>query len=82
MLIVLAKAKVGIGAMEAARTAIADMVAASNAEEGCYRLCLHAGRTRPVGASRSSRNGRTKPRSQRTFATPHMAAFRRGNRRT
>ncbi len=35
MLIVLAKAKVGAGAMDAARSAIADMVAASNAEAGC-----------------------------------------------
>lgn len=35
MLIVLAKAKVGEGAMEPARAAIADMVAASNAEAGC-----------------------------------------------
>ncbi len=35
MLIVLAKAKVGEGAIEAGRDAIAAMVEASNAEEGC-----------------------------------------------
>jgi len=35
VLIVLAKAKVGEGAIEAARDAIAAMVEASNAEEGC-----------------------------------------------
>lgn len=35
MLIVLAKAKIGADALEALRGAIADMVAASNAEEGC-----------------------------------------------
>jgi quinol monooxygenase YgiN len=35
MLIVLAKAKLGAGALDAIRGAIADMVAASNAEEGC-----------------------------------------------
>jgi quinol monooxygenase YgiN len=35
MLIVLAKAKVGAESMAAATAAIADMVAASNAEEGC-----------------------------------------------
>ncbi|WP_298465277.1 putative quinol monooxygenase [uncultured Erythrobacter sp.] len=35
MLIVLAKAKVGDGAIESAREAIATMVEASNAEEGC-----------------------------------------------
>lgn len=35
MLIVLAKAKLGDGAIEAGRDAIAAMVEASNAEEGC-----------------------------------------------
>jgi len=35
MLIVLAKAKLGPGALDAARDAIAAMVEASNAEEGC-----------------------------------------------
>ncbi len=35
MLIVLAKAKVGEGAVDQARDAIATMVAASNQEEGC-----------------------------------------------
>lgn len=35
MLIVLAKAKLGEGAIDAARNAITAMVAASNAEEGC-----------------------------------------------
>jgi quinol monooxygenase YgiN len=35
MLIVLAKAKLGEGALEAGREAIAAMVEASNAEEGC-----------------------------------------------
>lgn len=35
MLIVLAKAKLGDGALEAGRDAIATMVEASNAEEGC-----------------------------------------------
>lgn len=36
MLIVLAKAKVGEGAIDAARDAIATMCEASNAEEGCH----------------------------------------------
>ncbi|MEP5937430.1 MAG: putative quinol monooxygenase [Erythrobacter sp.] len=35
MLIVLAQAKLGDGAVDGARDAIADMVAASNQEEGC-----------------------------------------------
>ena len=35
MLIVLAKAKLGVDSMTAARAAIAAMVSASNAEEGC-----------------------------------------------
>ena len=35
MLIVLAKAKLGEGALDAGREAIAKMVEASNAEEGC-----------------------------------------------
>ena len=35
MLIVLAKAQVGEGSLEPAKAAIADMVAASNAEDGC-----------------------------------------------
>lgn len=36
LLIVLARAKVGDGALDSARNAIAEMCAASNAEDGCH----------------------------------------------
>ena len=74
MLIVLAKAKVGEGAMEPARAAIADMVAASNAEAGCIAYAftqdvldpsvLHIVEKWVDDAALAAH-----------FATPHMAAF-------
>lgn len=74
MLIVLAKAQVGEGAMEPAMAAIAEMVAASNAEAGCIayaftqdvlqRQVLHIVEKWQDEAALAAH-----------FATPHMAAF-------
>ncbi len=77
MLIVLAKAKVGDGAMEAAKAVIADMVAASNAEEGCIAYAF----TQDLGDP-SILHIVEKWQDEATlaahFATPHMAAFGAG----
>lgn len=74
MLIVLAKAAVGDGAMDTARVAIADMVAASNAEEGCIAYAF----TQDLGDPsilHIVEKWRDDAALAAHFATPHMAAF-------
>jgi quinol monooxygenase YgiN len=74
MLIVLAKAKVGEGALEAAKAAIAEMVAASNAEEGCIAYAF----TQDLGDPsiiHIVEKWRDEAALAAHFATPHMAAF-------
>ena len=74
MLIVLAKAKVGDGAIDAAREAIATMEEASRAEEGCIAYTFTQSISDPsvmlivekwIDAAALAAH----------FATPHMAAF-------
>jgi quinol monooxygenase YgiN len=74
MLIVLAKAKVGEGAMGAARTAIADMVAASNAEEGCIAYAFTQDVLDPT-VLHIVEKWQDDAALAAHFATPHMAAF-------
>lgn len=74
MLIVLAKAQVGEGAMEAAKAAIADMVAASNAEEGCIAYAFTQDVLQP-GTLHIVEKWRDEAALAEHFATPHMAAF-------
>lgn len=74
MLIVLAKAKVGDGAMEAAKAAIAEMVAASNAEEGCIAYAF----TQDLGDPaiiHIVEKWQDEAAIAAHFATPHMATF-------
>lgn len=75
MLIVLAKAKVGEGAMEPARAAIADMVAASNAEEGCIAYAFTQDVLDP-SVLHIVEKWQDEAALAAHFATPHMAAFR------
>jgi quinol monooxygenase YgiN len=74
MLIVLAKAQVGEGAMEPAKAAIADMVAASNAEEGCIAYAFTQDVLQP-GTLHIVEKWRDEAALAEHFATPHMAAF-------
>lgn len=74
MLIVLAKAKVGDGAMEAARAAIADMVAASNAEAGCIAYAFTQDVLDPTQIHIVEK-WQDDAALAAHFATPHMAAF-------
>jgi quinol monooxygenase YgiN len=74
MLIVLAKAKVGADAMEAARAAIADMVAASNAEEGCIAYAFTQDVLDP-STLHIVEKWQDDAALAAHFATPHMAAF-------
>lgn len=74
MLIVLAKAQVGEGAMEAAKAAIAEMVAASNAEEGCIAYAFTQDVLQP-GVLHIVEKWRDEAALAAHFATPHMAAF-------
>lgn len=74
MLIVLAKAQVGPGAMEAAREAIAAMVAASNAEEGCIAYAFTEDLLQP-GLIHIVEKWQDEAALAKHFATPHMAAF-------
>jgi quinol monooxygenase YgiN len=74
MLIVLAKAKVGAGAMDAAKGAIADMVAASNAEEGCIAYTFTEDLLQP-GVIHIVEKWQDEAALAAHFATPHMAAF-------
>jgi quinol monooxygenase YgiN len=74
MLIVLAKAKVGAGAMDAAKAAIADMVAASNAEDGCIAYAFTEDLLQP-GVIHIVEKWTDEAALVAHFATPHMAAF-------
>ncbi|UYV14347.1 putative quinol monooxygenase [Porphyrobacter sp. ULC335] len=74
MLIVLAKAQVGESAMDAAKAAIADMVAASNAEEGCIAYAFTQDVLQP-GTLHIVEKWQDEAALAAHFATPHMAAF-------
>jgi len=74
MLIVLAKAQVGKDAMEAATAAIADMVAASNAEAGCIAYAFTQDVLQP-GVLHITEKWTDEAALAAHFATPHMAAF-------
>lgn len=74
MLIVLAKAQVGEGAMEPAMAAIAAMVAASNAEEGCIAYAFTQDLLQP-GVIHIVEKWKDEAALAAHFATPHMAAF-------
>lgn len=74
MLIVLAKAKVGAAAMDAAVAAIADMVAASNAESGCIAYAFTQDVLEP-GVLHIVEKWQDEAALAAHFATPHMAAF-------
>jgi quinol monooxygenase YgiN len=74
MLIVLAKAHVGADAMAAATAAIADMVAASNAEEGCIAYAFTQDVLQP-GTIHIVEKWQDEAALAAHFATPHMAAF-------
>ena len=74
MLIVLAKAQVGEGAMEPAMAAIAEMVAASNAEEGCIAYAFTQDVLQPQ-VLHIVEKWQDEAALAAHFATPHMAAF-------
>ena len=74
MLIVLAKAKVSGAAMEAAKSAIADMVAASCAEEGCIAYAFTQDVLQPE-ILHIVEKWKDEAALAEHFATPHMAAF-------
>ncbi|WP_086619401.1 putative quinol monooxygenase [Erythrobacter tepidarius] len=74
MLIVLAKARLGGGVSVAARAAIAAMVAASNAEEGCIAYAFTEDLLEP-GVIHIVEKWRDEAALVAHFATPHMAAF-------
>lgn len=74
MLIVLAKAQLGEGAMEPAMAAIAEMVAASNAEEGCIAYAFTQDLLQP-GVIHIVEKWQDEAALAAHFATPHMAAF-------
>ncbi|MFM7404436.1 MAG: putative quinol monooxygenase [Erythrobacter sp.] len=77
MLIVLAKAQVGEAALEAAKAVIADMVAASNAEEGCITYAFTQDLVQP-GIIHIVEKWTDEAALAAHFATPHMAAFGAG----
>jgi len=74
MLIVLAKAQVGDVAMAAAKAAIADMVAASNAESGCIAYAFTQDVLQPT-ILHIVEKWQDEAALAEHFATPHMAAF-------
>lgn len=74
MLIVLAKAKLGEGAIEALRGPIADMVAASNAESGCIAYTFTLDMLDPT-ILHIVEKWQDEAALAAHFATPHMAAF-------
>lgn len=74
MLIVLAKAKVSADALEAARPAIAAMVAASNAEGGCIAYAFTQDVLDPT-VLHIVEKWQDDAALAAHFATPHMAAF-------
>jgi quinol monooxygenase YgiN len=74
MLVVLARARVGDDALEKAREAIAAMVAASNAEEGCISYAFTQDLSDP-SLLHIVEKWRDEAALAAHFATPHMAAF-------
>lgn len=74
MLIVLAKAKIGEGALAQARAAIADMVAASNTEPGCIAYAFTQDVCDPT-VLHIVEKWQDDAALAAHFATPHMAAF-------
>ncbi len=74
MLIVLAKCDVSDDGMDAAKAAIADMVAASNAEEGCIAYAFTQDILQP-GVIHIVEKWKDEAALAEHFATPHMAAF-------
>lgn len=75
MLIVLATAKLGEGAIEQARDAIAAMVEASNAESGCIAYAFAQDVNDP-SLLHIVEKWQDEAALAAHFATPHMAAFR------
>lgn len=74
MLIVLAKAQVSADALAAAKAAIADMVAASNAEDGCIAYAFTQDLGDPT-VIHIVEKWQDEAALAAHFATPHMAAF-------
>jgi quinol monooxygenase YgiN len=74
MLIVLAKAQVSADALAAAKAAIADMVAASNAEDGCIAYAFTQDLGDPT-VIHIIEKWQDEAALVAHFATPHMAAF-------
>ena len=74
MLIVLAKAQVSEDAMDSAKAAIADMVAASTAEAGCIAYAFTQDILQP-GVLHIIEKWQDEAALAEHFATPHMAAF-------
>ena len=74
MLIVLAKCKVGADAVAAAKAAIADMVAPSNAESGCIAYTFTQDVLDP-SVLHIVEKWQDDAALAAHFATPHMAAF-------
>jgi len=74
MLIVLAKAKLGDGALEALKGPIAAMVAASNAEDGCIAYSFTTDVLDP-SVLHIVEKWQDEGALIAHFATPHMAAF-------
>ena len=74
MLIVLAKATVPAGALDAAREAIATMVAASRNEEGCIDYTFTTDVLDPTSLHIVEK-WRDDDALKFHFTTPHMAAF-------
>lgn len=74
MLIVLANAKLGEGALDTMRGAIAEMVAASNAEDGCLAYSFTTDVLDPT-VLHIVEKWRDEAALAAHFATPHMAAF-------
>lgn len=74
MLIVLANAQVSADALAAAKAAIADMVAASNAEDGCIAYAFTQDLGDPT-VIHIVEKWQDEAALAAHFATPHMAAF-------
>jgi quinol monooxygenase YgiN len=74
MLIVLAKAQVSAEALAAAKAAIADMVVASNAEDGCIAYAFTQDLGDPT-VIHIVEKWQDEAALAAHFATPHMAAF-------
>ena len=74
MLIVVAKAKLGAGALDSLKEPIAAMVAASNAEDGCIAYTFTTDVLDP-SVLHIVEKWQDEAALMAHFATPHMAAF-------